>query len=85
MKVDFDQIQNFKMNFDKCKDYHQVGEIVRKIENSEDHPFLAALKCAREFYGEFRVAAVYSNGSMEICDRDDLDVLIENFPKEWNK
>lgn len=82
MNVDFNKIKTFKMNFDRCNSYHQVGEIVREIEGSEDPSFLAILKTARKYYNEFRVAAVYEDDSMHVCDMDDLQVLIETFPKE---
>lgn len=85
MAVNFDRIKNFRMNFDHCRDIHQIGEIINKIETSKDHVFLATLKCAKEYYGEFRVAAVYDNGFSYICDKDDLRVLIDNFPKEWKR
>ena len=85
MNVDLNEIVNFKFNFDNCDDIHQMKEIIDKIENSSDHPFLAVLKTGKEYYGKFRVAAVYRNGETNICDEDDLNVLIENFPKEWNK
>ena len=85
MNVDFNEIVNFKLNFDNCDTYMQVRDIINEIEDSPDHPFLAMLKEANRFYGKLRVAAVYRNGQLKICDKDDLNVLIQNFPKEWTK
>jgi len=85
MNVDFTRIKTFKMNFDGCKTYHEIGQIVREIEESADPPFLAILKTAERHHDEFKVAAVYENDSMHICDEDDIKVLIENFPEEWKQ
>ena len=82
MNVDLTKIKTFKVNFDRCATYHRVGEIIRDIENSKDPEFLAILKEAKKYYNEFRVAAVYYDGVMKLCDMDDLEVLIENFPKD---
>lgn len=83
MTVDFTKISTFKMNFDQCDTYHKMGVIISEIEASDKPRFLAVLEAADKYYNELRLAAVYTDGSMEICDKDDLKVLIENFPEEW--
>lgn len=81
MKVDFTKVETFKVNFDGCATYKRMGQLIRMVEDSEDEDMLALFKIALEYGDEVKIAAVYKNNSCEICDKDDLKVLIDNYPK----
>lgn len=83
MSVDFTKIKTFKLNFDNCTNYHEVGEIIKEIESSKKHEFLSILETAKKYYNKLKVAAVYYDGEIKLCDLDDLQVLINNFPEDW--
>lgn len=85
MVVDFTQVETFKINFDGCSTYHRMGELVNIIENCEGGGLLAVFKTALKYKDELKVAAVYNDKRVVICDEDDLKTLIENYPKEDKK
>lgn len=81
MNVDFTRVKSFISNCDRCTGI-MIQKINRYIRTAQKPIDLAVLEMAEKYYNKFRIFAIYEDGSQHFCDKDDLSVLIKNFPGE---
>lgn len=81
MNVDFTRVKSFVSNYDLCTGI-MIRKITSNIQISQKPRDLAVLEMAEKYYNKLRIFAIYEDGSQHFCDKDDLSVLIDNFPGE---